>query len=273
LTRILASLLIALAAAACSAAPRVIPLAETSAPPKAAAPIGDYQSAFHAIAGVFARDLGLPVPRVSLYLYPDRSAFEQGLIAERRMNPALARDSASFARGVGGPDKILVNEAALASWTWPERTRFLAHEFTHTVQYDLARGRRSTSEQWLREGYAEWVAYRTVDALGLGRYADWKARRLRQFASARNRRTLPALGELSTFPQWVAWRTKQGSEVTYNQGFLAVDYLIERTSRQAAIEYFRLFARSEDRLANFRKAFGLELAAFEREFARHLEGI
>lgn len=267
------SLLFALAAAACSSAPRVIPLAETAAAPSVAAPIADYQDAFQAIAGVFMRDLSLPVPRVSLYLYPDRGAFEQGLIAERKMDPALARDSASFARGVGGPDKILVNEAALAKWTWPERTRFLAHEFTHTVQYDMARGRRSTSEQWLREGYAEWVSYRTVDALGLGRYAEWRAMRQRQFASARGRKTLPALGELSTFAQWVSWRTRQGSEVTYNQGFLAVDYLIERTSRQAAIEYFRLFARSDDRSANFRKAFGMELAAFEREFARHLDTV
>ena len=258
-------------AAACSSAPRVIPLAESSAPSNPTAPIAGYKDAFHAVAGVFTRELGLPVPRVSLYLYPGRDAFEQGLIAERNMVPALARDSASFARGVGGPDKILVNEAALARTPWPERTRFLAHEFTHTVQYDLARGRRSTSEQWLREGYAEWVSYRTVDALGLGRYADWKAQRLRQFTNARGRKSLPALGELSTFAQWVSWRTKQGSEVTYNQGFLAVDYLIERTSRQAAIEYFQLFARSDDRVANFRKAFGVELAAFEREFARHLE--
>jgi len=270
--RLLAAVL-ALATAGCSSAPRVIPISESSEPPKPAARIADYQDAFHAIAAVLGRDLGLPIPRVSLYLYPHREAFEQGLMAERNFEPALARDAASFSRGVGGPDKILVNEAALARTPWPERIRFLSHEFTHTVQYDLARGRRSTSEQWLREGFAEWVSYRTVDALGLGRYAEWRALRLRQFQNVRDRKTLPSLSQLSAFPQWVSWRSKQGGEVTYGQAFLAVDFLIERRGHQAAVEYFRLFARSDDRLANFRTAFGQELPAFERQFATYLEGL
>jgi len=89
----------------------------------------------------------------------------------------------------------------------------------------------------------------------------------------RDRKTVPSLSQLSTFPQWVSWRSKEGVEVTYNQGFLAVDFLIERGGHQAAVEYFRLFARSDDRLANFRTAFGQELPAFEREFATYLEGI
>ena len=269
----LSSLVFVLAVAGCAPAARVIPISESSEPPKQAARIDDYQYAVHAIAAVLRRDLGLPVPRVSLYLYPDRDAFEWGLMDELKFDPALARASASFARGVGGPDKILVNEAALAQMPWPERIRFLAHEFTHTIQYNLARDRRSTSEQWLREGYAEWVSYRTVDALGLRRYAQWQALRLRQFQNMRDRKTVPSLSQLSTFPQWVSWRSKEGVEVTYNQGFLAVDFLIERGGHQAAVEYFRLFARSDDRLANFRTAFGQELPAFEREFATYLEGL
>jgi len=36
--------------------------------------------------------------------------------------------------------------------TWPDRVRFLAHEFTHTIQFDLAGGRHGSSQQWLREG-------------------------------------------------------------------------------------------------------------------------
>jgi hypothetical protein len=265
--------MLVLAVAGCASAARVIPISESSEPPKPVARINDYQDAVHAIAAVLGRDLGLPVPRVSLYLYPERAAFEWGLVAELKFDPALARTSASYARGVGGPDKILVNEAGLEQMPWPERIRFLAHELTHTIQYNLARGRRSTSEQWLREGYAEWVSYRTVDALGLRRYAQWQALRLQQFQNMRGRRTVPSLSQLSTFPQWASWRVKEGFEVTYNQGFLAVDFLIERSGQQAALEYFRLFARSDDSLANFRAAFGRELPAFEREFAIYLEGL
>jgi len=251
----------------------VIPLSESSEPPKPAARITDYQDAFHAIAVVMGRDLGLPIPRVSLYLYPNRDAYEQGLRTELNVEPALARATAGFSRGMGGAEKILVNEDMLARTPWPERIRFLSHEFTHTIQYDLARGRRSTSAQWLREGFAEWASYRTVEALDLGRYAEWRAMRLRQFRSMRDVKTLPSLSELSTSAQWIAWRSQQGGEVTYNQAFLAVDFLVERRGHRAAVEYFRLFARSDDRLANFQAAFGQELSAFEREFATHLEGL
>jgi hypothetical protein len=59
--------------------------------------------------------------------------------------------------------------------------------------------------------------------------------------------------------------------VTYNQAFLAVDFLIERRSHPAAVEYFRLFARSDDRLANFRTAFSEDFSAFGREFAAYID--
>lgn len=72
-----------------------------------------YPEAFQAIAVVMSQELKLPIPRVSLYLYPHRDAFERGLVTERQFEPELARESASVARGVGGPDKILVNEGAL----------------------------------------------------------------------------------------------------------------------------------------------------------------
>jgi hypothetical protein len=51
---------------------------------------------------------------------------------------------------------------------------------------------------------------------------------------------------------------------------LRAELLIERKGVQAAIEYFRLFARSADRLANFRTAFGQDMAVFEREFVAHV---
>jgi hypothetical protein len=265
---------VALMLAGCASAPRIIPISVTpgQAPP-AAERIADYPEAFQAIGVVMSRDLGLPVPRVSLYLYPHRDAFEEGLKAERHMEPGLARDSASFARGVGGPDKILVNEGALVHTPWPERVKFLAHEFTHTIQFDLARGRRGTSEQWLREGYADWVAFRVLDSLRLGRFADERARRVGQVKHAIDRKPFPPLAELSTFPQWVSWRSRQGTEVTYGQAFLAVDLLIERRGHPAAVDYFRRFARVDDRLGNFRAAFGQDLTAFDREFAAYLRDL
>jgi hypothetical protein len=263
----LAGLLLAVAAGTCLGAPRVIPIAPPAGAHKSAAQIADYQDAMDAIAAVMQREIGLPVPRVALYLYADRAAYEQGLVADRHMDPAMARDIANFSRGVGSHNRISANESKLARMVWKERVRFLAHEFTHTIQYDLGGGRRGTSEQWLREGYAEWVSFRTVDALGLGSYADWRARRLRGFLRAYGRLAPPPLDELSTIEQWVAARSKLGQEATYYQAFLATEALIQRRGNAAVIDYFRRFASSDDGRANFRASFGVELEAFARDFA------
>src|SRR5262249_58746560 len=57
--------------AGCSPAARVIPLSVI--PGQASPPahqIADYPEAFQAIGSVMSRELGLPLPQVSLYLYP-----------------------------------------------------------------------------------------------------------------------------------------------------------------------------------------------------------
>lgn len=220
-----------------------------------------------------SRKLNLPIPRVALYLYPNRDAFEEGLKTEAHMSPELAHGTASVSRGSGGPGKIVVNEAALVHTPWPDRVRFLAHEFTHTVQYELARGRHGSSHQWLREGYADWASFRVMDALGLETYEALREQRLARMRREGDRKTFPPLAELSTFPEWLAVRRTQGTEITYFQAFVAVELLIERHGAQAPIEYFRRYARSDNRSANFRAAFGQELPAFDREFASHLSGL
>lgn len=256
----------------CAAAPRVIPITLSPGQPAASADrIGDYPEALRAITAVMHRELNLPIPRAYLYLYPHRDGFETGLVTERRFKPTLARDTANFAWGVGGPDKVLVNEAALVRVTWPERIRFLAHEFTHTIQYELANGRRSTSDQWLREGFADWISYRVLESLGLDSFTNKREQRLKQVGDARDRQPFPALAQMVTFSEWVTLRNKHGAAVTYGQAFLAVDFLIERKGLPAVVEYFRLFSRSEDRLANFRMAFAEDLHVFANEFVAHLQ--
>jgi hypothetical protein len=56
----------------------------------------------------------------------------------------------------------------------------------------------------------------------------------------------------------------------YAQALLAADLLIARHGREMVVGYFRLFEASEDRLANFRSAFGEDLANFETVFRDHL---
>jgi len=51
------------------------------------------------------------------------------------------------------------------------------------------------------------------------------------------------------------------------------DYLIQREGLHRAVAYFRGFAESDDRNANFRAAFGQNLAEFEAEIVAHLKSV
>ncbi len=140
---------------------------------------------------------------------------------------------------------------------------------THTLQYELALGRRSTSEQWLREGFADWVASRVLASLGVVRREDFDARRLAEYRSRAD--VLPALAELVTFETWMAaLSTRADAPPLLAKAFFAVDLLIERHGAAGMIHYFTRFAGSDDRLTNFTAAFGEPLPVFERALDERL---
>jgi hypothetical protein len=62
-----------------------------------------------------------------------------------------------------------------------------------------------------------------------------------------------------------------GPGATYNQAFLAVDFLIEQKGLPAVVEYFRLFGKLDNRERNFTRAFHEPLAEFDDKFSRHLQ--
>jgi hypothetical protein len=49
-----------------------------------------------------------------------------------------------------------------------------------------------------------------------------------------------------------------------------VDFLLERHGVPAMLDYFRRFAASDDRAANFRAAFGEDLETFEAALSARL---
>jgi hypothetical protein len=149
--------------------------------------------------------------------------------------------------------------------TRTERIRLIAHELVHTLQYQLIGGRRGASEQWLREGFAEWVACRVTARIGLGTFESLRDDVIQQLARVRLGAPPAPFEELATFPQWV--EAQQRYEVpVYAQAFIAVELLIEMRSVAAMVDYFKAFRETEDRDGAFVNAFGLERAAFGREF-------
>jgi hypothetical protein len=163
---------------------------------------------------------------------------------------------------VGGHRAVLVDADKLAPMSWLDRLALVAHELTHTLQYELGGGVRGASDQWLREGFAEWVTMRVLDRLEVVTAGDYRSRRIRELR-ATNRKNAPALAEMATFPQFVGLAAR-ADIAPYAQAFLSVDALIERHGVAPVIRYFQLFAAAQDRAGNFARAFGEDLAAFEQ---------
>ncbi|HSL19980.1 MAG TPA: hypothetical protein VK886_00495 [Vicinamibacterales bacterium] len=240
---------------------RVVSLPDPSVRPVAnIRTISDYPVAAASIVEVLERDFGFRRFPVAFYFCPDRQAFEEMLL-DSGYDAAFARQTARTMDAVGGYRRVLLNESALERQDWPGRVASLAHEVGHSLQYEWGGGQRRTSDQWLREGFAEWLAMRVMDRLGGVTYGQVR----RQYADAlrRTRRARsPRLDEMVTFREWVELASRQDI-APYAQAFLSVDFLIERHGLPAVVDYFERFARDQDRESNFRAAFGENLAAFE----------
>ncbi len=214
------------------------------------------------IAQVFARDFGFPPVEATILLLPTRAALEDELLAAG-YDAAFARDAADRMRAVALHRRVLINSRALSSSTWAARIGTMAHELVHCLQYELAGGRRGTSEQWLREGFAEWIALDLLQRIGA--VAPGAARRYLHDEWTASRRDLaPRFDDMMTFRQWVDLAARPGI-VAHVQAVLVVDLLVERHGVPAILDYFRRFAGREDPPGNFAAAFGQSRAEFERD--------
>jgi hypothetical protein len=224
-----------------------------------------------AVATVLVERFGLPLtPPLHAHFYGSQDAFELGLVTDGGLEDrVMARDQARFAAGVGTARGIFIRADRVAAVPLVDRVGLFAHELTHVSQYELAGGRRG-GDQWLREGFADWIKYRALEALGLRAYADSRRQVIRKVARAGPADRFPALGVLVTNRQWTSARNDLGGAATYDQAFLATDWLVERTSRDRVIDYFRRFGRRDDRVSHFREAFGMPPGAFAEEFRAHL---
>ena len=229
--------------------------------------ISDYPAALATITSVMRRDLALPVGEASLVFYRDRDAFRDALV-QNGYDQQLAIDAAQTMTAIGGFRRVLLNDDIVDVMDWPQRIALLAHELSHTLQYEVARGRRGTSEQWLREGFAEWVEVEVLIAL---RFTTRQQARRLAVQRVRDAGTLPTLLELVTFPDWVRVAQRTSTDALYAQAMLAATLLIERQGAPAIVAYFQQFGRSNDRLENFRTAFGEDLTAFDQKFRAYLK--
>lgn len=257
-------------ACASSATPQLV-----AVPQQGLRPVGrldqifDYRTAAATVTSVVYRDLGFASFPVTFRFYPDRRAFE-GALLESGYDLALARTTAKTMAAVGGHRAVLVNHASLSAMSWPDRVALLAHELGHSLQYEMGGGRRGASDQWLREGFADWLSIRVVEKLGDPLMAGIRRERQRELRAI-GRSKAPRLDQLVTFPQWVQVGERHGA-AAYALAFIAVDLILERHGVSAVVDYFKRFATSEDRAGNFRAAFGEDLESFQAAVGERIWG-
>jgi len=267
---LLAAATLGSACASAPSPPRVVPFPEVSA--SAERPAGlftTYSKALDLVLRVMESELGLPTLHGSLRLYPDKESLVAGLTAEG-YDAAYARRIADTLDGIGTARGILANDGSLRRQRWPVRIAFLGHELTHVAEYTLAGGRRGISDQWLREGLAEWVSWTVMGSLEMGSIKSRRRTAVQRVREANRRHRLPSFSELLAPRSWVVLSSRQSSNVIYDEAFLAADLLIDTHGLAATLDYFRLVGSSDDHLANFSRAFGEERSSFEGEFTDFL---
>jgi hypothetical protein len=264
---VLSVVVVALFAGSC--AKRVEQIEIVRVPPERGTPvsarINTYEAALTLVLDALEQELTVPRVEVSLVLFPSRRAFEQGLL-QIGYTKALARSASSF-NAIGGARAVLMNAGITDGLTRTQRIRLIAHEVVHTLQYQLSGGIRGASEQWLREGFAEWVACRVTARVGLASFDSLRADLIDQLADAPFGLPHAPFDQLATFPQWVEAQRRYQAPV-YAQAFIAAEQLVEMRGVPAVIRYFEQFKSSQDRHRAFVDAFGIDPAAFERAFVR-----
>ena len=224
-----------------------------------------YEATLTAVVDVLEQKIGLPRVEVPLVLFPTRRAFEQGLV-DVGYTKELARAASSF-NAIGGARAVLVNASIVNGLTRTRRVRLIAHEVVHSVQYRLGGGTRGASEQWLREGFAEWVACRVTAHLGLASFDSLRDELVRQLGASQAGLRPAPFDKLATFPQWVEAQSRYDTPL-YAQAFIATELLVEKHGVPAMIRYFESFRSTQDYERAFADAFGLDRPSFERLFMR-----
>ncbi len=236
-------------------------------PPAPAAPhdIAGYGEAVRAIAGIMVRELDIPLSGpLSVFVYPTRETYADGLIRTGGLTSKQAARVAEYSIAVTEHGRLFINDEDMRDLARSAWLAMIAHELTHHAQYQLSGGRRGRSEQWLREGMADWVACQVLERLGRSTFHHERDLALREVAAGwpELAKTPLDLVELGRPRGWEARHLAPDGHLVYRLAFLLTDDLIRQHGWSRVLDYFRAFAESEERFDEFNRAFGESVEQF-----------
>lgn len=258
----------AMLTAGCARETRVLRFWIAPDPPPVPAALGEiasYEEAVHTITGIMVHELDVPLSGpLTVFVYPTREAYAEGLVGTGRLPPEQAAKIAAYSFAVTEHGRLFINDERMRDLPRSAWLATIAHELTHHAQYQLSGGRRGRSEQWLREGMADWVACQVLDRLGYTTLRHEREHALREVAAAWPELASKQLDlvELGRPREWEARHLEPDGYLVYRLAFLLTDDLIRQHHWPRLLDYFRAFAESEERFDEFRRAFGESLEKF-----------
>ncbi len=227
-----------------------------------------------AAASMIRDQLGLPFsPAYKAYVCSDEAAFTEGLLRHLGVR-AVGSDwrVVPAAVGIATPVGVFFRGDYLARTAPRRRVTLVAHELAHLCQQDLAKHREDRLPVWLVEGHADWVAYQVLDLLGLQAYETSRASVVRAIAGAVT--PVEHFPDLDTLADHEVWnRSVRSVPATYGQAFLAVEYLIERSSRAALVKFMGSAVEADNPRDRWVEAFSIPYREFMDDFRAHLRRI
>lgn len=188
------------------------------------------EQALAAIVTICREDLGLPgADSISVNLYDDGYSF--GLFTGGWLSRPL---SVSGTRGITRNNEIHINLQQTGQGLRGQLIWTLAHEYGHTIEAALVG--KSRDSWWFGEGFADWVAAKTLHSLG---YQDYTLSLHRAQREVRmNEGLARSLAVITGQESWERLgQMRLGRIRTYSVAFLATDKLIQRYGVRAALEF------------------------------------
>ncbi len=245
-----------------------------SSPPRALSDDATTDQIIGAIASAIRDKLGLPFsPAYKAYVCADEAAFTEGLLRHLGVR-AIGSDwrVVPVAAGIATPVGVFFRGDFLARTPPRRRVQLVAHELAHLCQQDLARNRQDRMPVWMVEGHADWVAYQVLDLLGLVAYDVSRAVVVHSVAVSVT--PVEHFPDLDTLADHEAWnRSVRSIPATYGQAFLAVEYLIGRSSRAALVKFMGSAVEADNPEDRWVEAFSMPSRGFMDDFRAHLRSL
>ena len=213
--------------------------------------------------------LGIPKTRneITLHMYSDIEKLSSAYARATNRSVESARKSVERNVAIARDDQIFMN----ASHPWyantePKyRVKVIAHELMHMYQNDLSELEFLSEDhvapeggpRWLREGIAEYLAYK---ALSDGGILSYESKRNSSFVSAANRTDKP-LSEME------AQAGIRGVDYSYH--LLAVELLVKFSTEESLLKFYELQHKNTTWQEAFETAFGMPVEEFYDLFEEH----